>query len=93
MFLAFFVRLAFEGGVREAVVVAACPLGPFLSALDFGGVDEAIALGPFGRAAVVLVVPYVLLPDVSTRSKIRTAEETYLDVEVVYVAWMSAHVC
>lgn len=63
VFLAFLIRLAFQGRVGETIVVAVRPLGAFLLALDLRGVDETIALGPFGRAVVVLVVSYVLLQD------------------------------
>ena len=51
---------AFEGGLWETVGVAACPLRFAFLALDFGGVDEAVALNPFGRARVGLVVADVL---------------------------------
>jgi hypothetical protein len=54
------VLLALERRVRVALVVARGPLRLALFALDLLGVDEAVALRPFRRAAVCLVVSNVL---------------------------------
>lgn len=42
------------------VVVSPCPLGTLFMTLDGRGVDKAIALGPLGCSAVILVVPDIL---------------------------------
>lgn len=82
--MAFLVLLILQCGVRIAVLVPVGPLRLLLVLLNLCGVDQAIALRPFGRACVVLVIPDILKGCGQNGAWVpHVPLQAHLDVEIV----------